>query len=77
MTGPAFDPVVRLADPLEPFSWTWEGRLSTFLADNADGIDATEAAAIAAVLRTGGTYSGGGGAEPEWDLWAMREDDPA
>lgn len=65
------DPVVRLADPMEPFTWEWEGRLSDFLRDNAESIDADEGARIRAAVLAGETYSGGGGAEAEWEVWPL------
>lgn len=70
MSGPA-DPVVRLYDPCEPFSWSWEGPLSAFLADNAETIGPEEAESIRATLAAGDLYEGGGGAEPEWQVGAL------
>lgn len=72
MSGPALDPLVRLGDPCEPLSWEWEGPLSAFLADNGETLDEGEADAIRAALARGETYAGGGGAEAEWELWAVR-----
>lgn len=50
----------------EPLRTTW----GAFLADNADAIDATEAARIARDLlkRPGCTAFGGGGASGEWSI---------
>lgn len=66
------DPIVRLGDPMEPFSWSWEGRLSAFFADNAGSFSDEEVAEITRVVLAGETYEEGGGAAPEWTLWAVQ-----
>ena len=42
--------------------------LGAFLADNADGLDADEVAAIHRALFHGELHEGGGGAEPLWTV---------
>jgi hypothetical protein len=55
--------VVVVLDDEDPVTTT----LGEFLKDNEDGLDASEVRAIKK-LRPGESYSGGGGASPEWKV---------